>query len=252
MKKGVALCLAAALSAVMLAGCNDPVSTVKKGKLEDYSKTLSVGDALGKYSGCADKSQKWTSIKEDKQETVVFTCRLKDTDAFYGTYEKEITDARSGIALLQAMADAFSSIFSSQSPDLTRELDEIIAATKVTRNDINVRFVLDPKGKGKFAMQDFTTDFYWGNDKATVVNRPESIAIVYADKPLLEESVKDRREFIQMLCKLHQSRTVAPVKASEKASKPAASKPAVQAAASQGPALDKAKLTPKANMFEKL
>ena len=123
----------------------------------------------------------------------------------------------------------------------------------MTRNDINVRFAIDPKGKGQFSMREFTTDFYWGDDKATVVNDPESIAIVYAGKPFLEESVKDRREFVQMLLKLHQSRTVAPVKASDKAASPAApAKASVKASASSGPVLDRNKLAPKSNAFEKL
>lgn len=231
--RACALFSAAALSAALLAGCSDPVDTVKGGTLDAISKTVKVGDALERYSGCEPKTQKWASLEgEDKQKIVRFTCTLKGTEAYYKAYRDEIEQARAGIAFLQSMAEAFNNILGRQAgPDLNRQLEQAIAAVSVTRNDIEVDFAIDSKDEKKFSLAGVTTDFYWGGDSAQAENDPvESLRVVYENKPFIETLVDDRKEFTELLGKLYAGRTVAE---SGKAASQAASKGVSSPAASE-------------------
>lgn len=232
-----ALGAAALLSAAVLTGCSDPVDTVKNGTIESLSKTAKVGDALGKYSGCIDKTAQWSKASEEGRDVVRFTCQL-DSAAFYQGYRKDIEDAKAGIQILQKMADAFSEVLGGgKAPDLSAELNELVAATGVTRNDVTVSFAMDPKDKSKFEVSSVKTDFYWEKDRATMDNDTGALAYIYDGKPWIDSIAGDRKKFVEVLGRLYAGRTqqggAAAPASSAAASSPAASSPAASAPASE-------------------
>ena len=84
MNQFVKIAAAAAVSLVFLSGCSDPVSTVKDGTLPEFSTSMKVGDALGKYSGCVEKTAKWSKFSTDQIKSgVEFTCELKPSAELY-------------------------------------------------------------------------------------------------------------------------------------------------------------------------
>ena len=140
MNQFVKIAAAAAVSLVFLSGCSDPVSTVKDGTLPEFSTSMKVGDALGKYSGCVEKTAKWSKFSTDQIKSgVEFTCELKPSAELYAGIRKEAVDAKSGVQVLQAMADAFRAALgdgASQQLDMSKNIDTMIAATGVTKNEL--------------------------------------------------------------------------------------------------------------------
>ena len=107
-----AAAVAAAISAAILSACgDDPVKTVKDGTLEEFSKTVKVGQALDGYSGCEDKTKKWSTVGEGGAKTVRFTCTLKGTEDFYAPYRGDLALAQAGLALMQSLSEAFEPLF---------------------------------------------------------------------------------------------------------------------------------------------
>ena len=172
MNQFVKIAAAAAVSLVFLSGCSDPVSTVKDGTLPEFSTSMKVGDALGKYSGCVEKTAKWSKFSTDQIKSgVEFTCELKPSAELYAGIRKEAVDAKSGVQVLQAMADAFRAALgdgASQQLDMSKNIDTMIAATGVTKNELTVRFAINSDDKKKFDLSSVSTKFFWGKDSANL------------------------------------------------------------------------------------
>lgn len=76
---------------VLFTGCND-ISTVKNGVLEDFSESLTVGQALETWKTQECLDTKWDSFTTDRGEKVVsFTCPL-DVESIKTSSDKAITD----------------------------------------------------------------------------------------------------------------------------------------------------------------
>lgn len=199
---------AAAVSAAMLSACgDDPVKTVKDGTLEEFSKTVKVGQALDGYGGCEDKTKKWSTAGEGAAKTVRFTCTLKGTEDFYAPYRGDLALAQAGLALMQSLSEAFGPLFGDggEAADADAEMRFIAAAAQVTRNDITVDFSIDSSDPKRFTLSSFKTEFYWGKDHASAENDPKTLSVVYANEPYLDAVVQDRRGFLDVLLKLYGS-----------------------------------------------
>ena len=189
MNQFVKFAAAAAVSLVFLSGCSDPVSTVKDGTLPEFSTSMKVGDALGKYSGCVEKTAKWSKFSTDQIKSgVEFTCELKPSAELYAGIRKEAVDAKSGVQVLQAMADAFRAALgngASQQLDMSKNIDTMIAATGVTKNELTVRFAINSDDKKKFDLSSVSTKFFWGKDSANLANPKDSLHAVYDNVPFV-------------------------------------------------------------------
>ena len=200
MNQFVKFAAAAAVSLVFLSGCSDPVSTVKDGTLPEFSTSMKVGDALGKYSGCVEKTAKWSKFSTDQIKSgVEFTCELKPSAELYAGIRKEAVDAKSGVQVLQAMADAFRAALGNGA---SQQLD-------VTKNELTVRVAINSDDKKKFDLSSVSTKFFWGKDSANLANPKDSLHAVYDNVPFVANTAGKEKTFREDLFNLYNTRTVA-------------------------------------------
>lgn len=141
-----------------------------------------------------------------------FTCELKPSAELYAGIRKEAVDAKSGVQVLQAMADAFRAALgngASQQLDMSKNIDTMIAATGVTKNELTVRFAINSDDKKKFDLSSVSTKFFWGKDSANLANPKDSLHAVYDNVPFVANTAGKEKTFREDLFNLYNTRTVA-------------------------------------------
>ena len=161
----------ACAAAVLLAGCSeDPLKAVRKSVFPAYDSSVSIGKVLDTYSTCRAKTQKWVTLKGERdQQFVEFTCEdeefpkfmqkqvkallgvfanhpiipesaTKDLDSFvnWATWMLEFGQALLGGAILQ---DQIKEIDKLKSIDITNSVFRVRFAKNLTTNQYEPHFV---------------------------------------------------------------------------------------------------------------
>lgn len=201
---GAALLWAGALIGTAQAGMFDffstssHVDTMKKGILSDFSRNVTVGEALDTYYDCIGDTRNWQSFTGQKGEEVVeFTCNLKE-------HKDEITELKNdqimqtmgmmmGLALVN-LPDLLSNNkqlknkYKNEGEMLKDGQEAIDKSMDLAALELCVQFKLDKKDDKKFSLAYIGFDTTYPDGlQGSIPLTGSSMQSVYDDEDLWED-----------------------------------------------------------------
>ncbi len=168
------------------------ISALQSQQLQDYSETVSIGQALESYSDCIASTKEW---HQDEQGTVLFRCTLEQSQHI-------LSEAKSNLQLQDAMRAALPIATDAQMSALQTQLIEHVLA--VSKTELELRFTATKNPPEATIVLHYQPEQV-GRTKLTL----DAISSIYSDEAILQPYylyTPDYRELMQILFSAYKGR----------------------------------------------
>lgn len=171
------------------------VTTVKEAVLPQYSKTVTLGDALENYSDCAEDTVVWQSLEDRGRNLVEFSCRL--------TKSPSVISSNRANPLMLGLLKASSFFTGRKAPELSSEAMQ--AYFKFERITLAVRFAMSKLDESAFETDSVLLNVNFSDGQRGQIRLDgDPLRRVYADTPMTDfDNAEDFASFLQDLVEIH-------------------------------------------------